>query len=80
MTRIKNEPGKDLLLFGSADLAKTFTKNNLIDEYRLIVNPVVLGRGNPLFTEIGSTLKFKLIDTKIFHNGNVLLTYQPEVK
>jgi dihydrofolate reductase len=76
MTRIKNEPGKDLLLFGSADLAKTFTKNNLIDEYRLIVNPVVLGRGNPLFTEIGSTLKFKLIGTKIFHNGNVLLSYQ----
>jgi dihydrofolate reductase len=80
LTRIKNEPGKDLLLFGSADLARTFTKNNLIDEYRLMVNPVVLGKGNPLFTENGSRLKFKLFDTKIFRNGNVLLSYQREVK
>jgi dihydrofolate reductase len=79
MTRIKNELGKDVLLFGSADLARTFTKNNLIDEYRLMVNPVVLGKGNPLFTENGSILKFKLFDTKIFHNGNVLLSYQREV-
>jgi dihydrofolate reductase len=76
MTRIKNEPGKDLLLFGSADLARTFTRNNLIDEYRLMVNPVVLGKGDPLFTENGSMLKFKLLDTKIFSNGNVLLSYQ----
>jgi dihydrofolate reductase len=80
LTRIKNEPGKDLLLFGSADLARTFTRNNLIDEYRLMVNPVVLGKGNPLFTEDGGTVKFKLLDTKIFRNGNVLLSYQREVK
>ncbi len=80
LTRIKNEPGKDLLLFGSADLARTFTKNYLIDEYRLIVNPIVLGNGNPLFTENESLLEFKLLDTKIFRNGNVLLLYQREVK
>jgi dihydrofolate reductase len=80
MTRIRNEPGMDLLLFGSADLAHTFTQNNLIDEYRLMVNPVVLGKGNPLFIENGSMLKFKLLDTKIFHNGNVLLSYQREAK
>jgi dihydrofolate reductase len=78
MTRIKNEPGKDLLLFGSANLARTFSSNNLIDEYRLMVNPVVLSKGNPLFIENNRMLKFKLIDTKIFRNGNVLLSYQQE--
>ncbi len=78
MTRLKNQAGNNLLLFGSADLAQTFTKNNLIDEYRLMVNPVVLGKGNPLFIENGSMLKFNLIDTKIFHNGNVLLSYRRE--
>lgn len=80
LTRIKNEPGKDLLLFGSADLSRTLTRNNLIDEYRLIVNPVVLGKGNPLFMETGGMLKFKLLGMKIFRNGNVLLSYQREVK
>ena len=59
LTRLKHQAGNNLLLFGSADLARTFTKNNLIDEYRLMVNPVVLGKGNPLFIENGSTLKFK---------------------
>lgn len=76
LTRLKNEPGNDLLLFGSADLSRTFTKNNLIDEYRLMVNPVILGKGNTLFAEDGGTVKFKHLDTKIFRNGNVLLTYQ----
>ncbi len=80
LTRIKNEPGKDLLLFGSADLARTFSQNNLIDEYRLMVNPIVLGKGAPLFTENGHMLKFKLLETKTFRNGNVLLSYQREAK
>jgi dihydrofolate reductase len=80
LTRIKSEPGKDLFLFGSADLARTFTRNNLIDEYRLMVNPIVLGKGNPLFIDNGSMLKFKLLDTKTFGNGNVLLSYQQEAK
>ncbi len=76
MTRLKNHAGNNLLLFGSADLARTFTQHNLIDEYRLMVNPVVLGKGNPLFIENGGTLKFMLLDTKVFRNGNVLLSYQ----
>ncbi len=78
MIRLKNQEGNNLLLFGSADLARTFTKNNLIDEYRLMVIPVVLGKGEPLFIENGSMLKFKLLGTKVFHNGNVLLSYQRE--
>jgi dihydrofolate reductase len=78
LKKLKQESGKDLFIFGSADLASTFTKNRLIDEYRLIVNPIALGAGNPLFKQNGEMLKLKLLNTKSFRNGNVLLYYQPE--
>jgi dihydrofolate reductase len=74
---LKNQPGKDLLIFGSANLAATFTKNSLIDEYRLMINPIVLGKGGPVFDGAQGMLKFKLGDLKTFSNGNVLLYYQP---
>jgi dihydrofolate reductase len=77
LIRLKNQPGKDLLLFGSANLASTFTKKGLIDEYRLMLNPVVLGKGGPIFDNANGALKFKLVDLKTFNNGNVLLYYQP---
>jgi dihydrofolate reductase len=78
LKRLKSLGENNLLLFGSADLALTFTRNNLIDEYRLMVNPIILGEGRSLFAANGGTLKFKLLDTKVFHNGNVLLSYQRE--
>ena len=77
---LKEQAGEDLYIFGSANLASTFTKNSLIDEYRLMVNPIVLGRGGPVFDGNNGMLKFKLVDLKAFHNGNVLLYYQPDVK
>ena len=77
---LKQISGKDLFIFGSANLSSTFTKNGLIDEYRLMVNPVILGAGTPLFTENGEMLKMKLLNIKSFHNGNVLLYYQPDGK
>ncbi len=77
LKKLKNQPGNDLFIFGSANLSSTFTKQGLIDEYRLMVNPVVLGKGNPVFDGNKATLKFKLLDHKMFQNGNVLLYYQP---
>ncbi len=77
VAKLKEQPGKDLLIFGSADLASALTQNGLIDEYRLMVNPVVLGCGTPLFKGVDHPLKLKLIRTKTFQNGNVLLCYQP---
>ncbi len=77
LKKLKEQPGKDLLILGSADLSKTFTSHNLIDEYRLMVNPIVLGKGGALFYPNGASLKFKLLNTKAFGNGNVLLYYQP---
>ncbi len=73
---LKQQPGKDLFVFGSADLAAALIQNGLIDEFRVMVNPVVLGQGKPLFQGIQRPLKLKLVKTKTFQNGNVLLYYQ----
>jgi len=76
LKKLKDQEGKDLFIFGSANLASTFTQQRLIDEYRLIINPIVLGKGHPLFSE-GDALKLKLLNTRVFRNGNVLLYYAP---
>ncbi len=78
LKKLKGQSGQDLLILGSANLSSTFTKHGLIDEYRLMVNPVVLGKGAPVFDGNGDPLKFKLVDLKSFHNGNVLLSYRPD--
>ena len=77
LKKLKQQPGNDLFIFGSANLSSTFTRNRLIDEYRLMVNPVVLGKGEPVFDGLHETLKLKLVDSRTFRNGNVLLYYQP---
>ena len=77
ISKLKQQPGRDLFLFGSADLAATLTQLGLIDEYRIIVNPVVLGSGKPLFKDVQHRLELKLVKTRTFRNGNVLLYYQP---
>jgi dihydrofolate reductase len=77
VSRLKQQPGRDLLIFGSADLASTLTKLGLIDEYRIMVNPVVLGNGHPLFKGVDGKLALRLVRMRTFKNGNVLLYYQP---
>jgi dihydrofolate reductase len=80
LSDLKGQPGKDLILFGSADLASTLTQYGLIDEYRIMVSPVVLGEGLPLFKGITQPLRLKLIEARTFHSGNVLLVYQPATR
>ncbi|MGE5264565.1 MAG: dihydrofolate reductase family protein [Acidobacteriota bacterium] len=75
--KMKQQPGNDLLIAG-ADLASTFIEHDLIDEYQLLVQPAVLGRGNPLFKD--HRLALKLVSTQPFHSGAVLLCYQPDRK
>ncbi len=77
VTRLKQEPGKDLIIFGSSVLASNFMNLGLLDEARIMVNPVVLGRGKPLFGGINDRLKLRLMKTRAFHSGNVLLHYEP---
>jgi len=74
---LKRKPGKDLIIFGSANLASTFMQLDLIDEYRIVINPVILGQGNPLFKTSTEPLNLKVIKTKTFNSGNVLLYYEP---
>jgi len=74
--RLKDQPGKPLTIFGSANLCAGLTAAGLIDQYRLLVMPVILGNGVPLFHHVESQLNLNLVDTRIFKNGNVLLTYR----
>ena len=72
--KLKEISEKDIFIFGSGQIVQEFAKLGLIDEYRLMVNPVVLGQGKPLFKE---PAEFKLLESKQFKNGNVLIYYQP---
>ncbi len=76
--KLKQQPGKDLALFGSANLLSTLIQMGLIDEHRIMVNPVVLGSGIPLFRGITDKLNLKLLKTRTFSSGNVLLCYRPD--
>jgi len=73
--RMKQEPGRDMVILGGAGLASTFVNLGLIDEYHLIVNPLVLGGGKPLFKDVKERHKLKLINTKTFKSGKVVLHY-----
>ena len=77
ITKLKQEPGRDMLIYGSASLVRTLTNHGLIDEYQLLVHPVVLGSGKPLFQDIRDRRKLQLVKTKTFPSGVVGLYYQP---
>ena len=73
--RIKNEPGKDIWLFGGADLSASLLHLDLIDEVSLAVHPLILGGGKPLFSNIKNRVQLTLTDTKTYSSGLVSLTY-----
>jgi dihydrofolate reductase len=73
--KIKNLPGKDILIFGSPAVSQLLMQHNLIDSYWIFVNPVIFGRGVPLFTEMSNKIKLKLESTKHFANGEFGLNY-----
>ncbi|MEO6890050.1 MAG: dihydrofolate reductase family protein [Ktedonobacteraceae bacterium] len=73
---LKQQPGGDLMIFGSPTLTHSFTHLDLIDEYRLFLNPIVLGGGIPLFQDIKEWMKLKLLEAKTFQAGVVGLHYQ----
>jgi dihydrofolate reductase len=77
--KLKQQSGKDIAIFASSELALTFIPHRLIDEFRILVNPVVLGCGKPLFKGLNERLKLKLLNTKTFNSGNVLLYYEPVI-
>lgn len=79
VARLKQQPGKDMLVFGSADLCAMLLRHGLVDEYRLGVTPIVLGSGNPLFKASPDRIKMKLVDTRPLKSGCVIISYRPEV-
>jgi len=74
---IKQQPGKDIWFLGSTALAQTFMQLDLIDEYRININPIVLGRGKPLFANVTREFRLKLLEAKTFQSGVVALRYEP---
>lgn len=77
ITRLKAQPGKNMVLWGSISLAQSLMKAGLIDEYQLRVCPTVLGKGRPLFPNDLKPFNLTPCTTKIYDSGLVLLTYQP---
>jgi dihydrofolate reductase len=77
--RLKQLPGKDITLLGSGSILTQFAEQGLIDEYQLMVDPVVLGAGTAIFNGIQHKLNLKLTSTKVFKSGVVLLCYQPNL-
>ena len=73
---LKNQPGKDIWLFGGADLTASFLREGLVDELLLAIHPIILGGGKPLFTNIHDRIKLTLIDSKTYSTGLVSVSYQ----
>ena len=80
ISRLKQQPGKDISISGSGSLVRSLLKDGLIDELRLMVHPVVVGSGKRLFEEGGEQIALELVDSKTFSTGVVYLTYAPAGK
>ena len=76
LAKLKQQPGKDIVIPGSSTLTASLLRTGLLDELRIMVNPVILGQGRSLFAGAGMT-GLKLLKVEQFTSGNVLLCYQP---
>jgi dihydrofolate reductase len=74
---LKREPGKDLMAWGGATFAQSLTRLGLVDEYRLILQPVALGDGLPLFKDLTAPLRLELVDAQTYDTGAALHVYRP---
>jgi dihydrofolate reductase len=77
IAELKREPGKDMLAWGGAAFAQSLSRLELVDEYRLILQPVALGHGLPLFKDLTTPLRLELIDAQTYPTGATLLVYRP---
>lgn len=75
--KLKQQPGHDLTILGSGTIVAQLAQAGLIDEYQILLNPVVLGKGRTMFEGIKDKLTLKLTTTRTFGNGSVLLCYVP---
>jgi len=75
--KMKHESGPDMAILGSGSIVSQLAQAGLIDEFQIVVIPIVLGQGKTLFTGVTGRLPLKLINTRAFGNGNVVLSYEP---
>ena len=75
VSKRKQQTGKDMVIFGSGNIASTLARLGMIDEYRILVHPVILGSGQPLFEGLNGKLNLKLVESKTFGSGVVMLRY-----
>jgi len=76
--KMKEEPGEDMAILGSGSIVSQLAQVGLIDEYQVVVNPVVLGKGRTMFEGIKENLNLRLTKTRTFGNGNVFVSYEPK--
>ena len=74
--RLKEQPGPDVVILGSGSIVSQLTAAGLIDEYQIVVNPIVIGRGRTLFETVDRKVPLTLTKTRAFKNGNVVLWYE----
>jgi dihydrofolate reductase len=77
VARLKEEPGKDLVVLGSGELVRSLMRHDLVDEYVLQIHPLILGSGRPLFRDGNPYTALRLLDTTVTTTGVVIATYQP---
>lgn len=77
MRKMKKEPGADMVILGSGSIVSQLAQEGLIDEFQIVVNPVVLGAGRTMFEGVKDKLTMKRTNTRTFSNGNVVLSYEP---
>jgi dihydrofolate reductase len=77
IAELKRQPGKDLGIFGSLDFTKSLIEMGLLDELRVMVHPIVLGDGHSLLRGVRERVPLRLLDSRVFESGNVLLRYEP---
>jgi dihydrofolate reductase len=73
---LKSEPGQGMVLMGSASIVAQLAQHDLIDSYQLVINPIILGTGKAMFEGLDKHLQLKLTSTKVFKNGNVVVSYE----
>jgi dihydrofolate reductase len=77
VAELKEQPGGDLVMYGCRDLMHSLSEHDLIDEYRLLVHPVLLGKGRSFFEDGADRVNLDLVDTTVIPPGVAILTYRP---
>ena len=78
VTELKEQPGKNIVVLGSGELVQTLMQNDLVDEYGLMINPILLGSGKRLFREGSAKLPLKLVRSMTTSTGVIVATYEPQ--